>query len=59
MFGLLVKVVGIFAIDPGSIPDSSQLRQKSGVGRKLQILQKIYYSLVFFEILFQVLIEPT
>ena len=54
MFGLLVKVA---AVDPGSIPGDSQLRQKSVVGqkignsaiflffvnRKLEILQFFYF----------------
>ena len=37
MFGLLVKVVGSYAVDPGSIPGNSKLRQKSVVGQELQI----------------------
>ena len=58
MFGLLVKVVGSSAVDTGSIPDSSKLRQKSVVG------QEIANSAIFFifyklEILIQVLIKPT
>ena len=35
MFGLLVKVIGSFAVDPGSIPGSFQLRQKSVVGQEI------------------------
>ena len=35
MFGLLVKVVGSFAVDPGLIPGSSQLRQESGAGQEI------------------------
>ena len=32
---VLVKAVGSSAVDPGLIPDSSQLRQKSGVGQEI------------------------
>ena len=32
--GLLVKVVGSFAVDPDLIPGTSQPRQKSGVGQE-------------------------
>ena len=39
MFGLLVKVVGSSAVDPGSIPGTSQLRQKCVVGQA-QLRQK-------------------
>ena len=39
MFCLLVKVVGSYAVYPGSIPGSSQLRQKCDVRQKLQILK--------------------
>ena len=39
MFGLLVKVVGSYAVDPGSIPGSSKLRQKSVVGQEIANLQ--------------------
>ena len=41
MFGLLVKVVtvGSYAVDLGSIPSSSQVRLRSAVVQKLQILQ--------------------
>ena len=44
MFGLLVKVVGSLAVDPGFIPGSSQLRHKSGIGhwtRNCKILKFI------------------
>ena len=41
MFGILVKVVGSSAIDPGLIPGSLQLRQESG------ILQEIANSAIF------------
>ena len=37
MFDLLVKVVGSFQVDPGLIPDSSQLRQKSVDGQEIGI----------------------
>ena len=33
--GLLVRVVGGSAVDPGSIPGSSCLRQKSVVGQEI------------------------
>ena len=39
MFGLLVKVVGSYTVDPGSIPGSLKLRQKSVVGREIANLQ--------------------
>ena len=39
MFGLLVKVVGRYVVNLGSIPSRSQVRQRSAVGQKLQILQ--------------------
>ena len=39
VFCLLVKVVGSYAVYPGSIPGSSQLRQKCDVRQKLQILK--------------------
>ena len=35
MFGLLVKVVGSSSVDPGSIPGSLELRQKSVVGQEI------------------------
>ena len=35
MFGLLVKVVRSSAVDTGSIPDGSKLRQKSVVGQEI------------------------
>ena len=35
MFSLLVKVVGSFAVDPGSIPGSLKLRQESVVGQEI------------------------
>ena len=38
VFGLLVKVIGSFAIDPGLILASWQLRQNCVVGQKFQIL---------------------
>ena len=41
MFGLLVKVVGSYTIDPGSIPGSLKLRQKSVVGQELEIFNPI------------------
>ena len=34
---LLVKVVGSSTIDAGSIPGTSQLSQKSGVGQEIYI----------------------
>ena len=36
---VMVKVVVSSSVDPGSIPGSSQLRQKSGVGQEIVILQ--------------------
>ena len=39
MFGLLVKVVESYVVDQGSIPGRLQLRQESGVGQKIEILQ--------------------
>ena len=39
MFGLLVKVVGSYVVDPGSIPGSLKLRQKSVVGQEIENLQ--------------------
>ena len=39
MFGLLVKVVGSYAVDPGSIPGSSKLRQKSVVEQQIANLE--------------------
>ena len=39
MFGLLVKVVGSYAVDTGSIPGSLKLRQKSVVGQEIANLQ--------------------
>ena len=39
MFGLLVKVVGNYAVDLGSVPGSKQVKQNSDVEQKLQILQ--------------------
>ena len=39
VFGLLVKMVGSYAVDLGSIPDTSQVRQKSDVEQKLQIFK--------------------
>ena len=63
MFGLLVKVAvtvaGSSAVDAGSIPGSSQLRQKSVVGQ--EIANSALPVFIFFkiEILIQVLIEPT
>ena len=57
MFGLLVKVVGSSAIDPGLIPGNLQLGQESG------IVQEIANSAIFYffkvEISMQVLIEST
>ena len=35
MFGLLVKVVRSSAVDTGSIPDSSKLKQKSAIGQEI------------------------
>ena len=35
----MVKVVGSYAVDPGSIPGSSKLRQKSVVGQEIANLQ--------------------
>ena len=35
MFGLLVKVVANSAVDPGYIPGSAQLRQKSDVRQEI------------------------
>ena len=34
-----MKVVGSYAVDPGSIPGSSKLRQKSVVGQEIANLQ--------------------
>ena len=39
MLALLVKVVGSYTVDPGSIPGSLEVSQKSGVELKLQFLQ--------------------
>ena len=38
VFVLLVKVIGSFTVDTGSIPGRSQLRKKCVVGQKFQIL---------------------
>ena len=39
VFGLLVKLVGSYTVDPGLIPGSSKLRQKSVVGQEIANLQ--------------------
>ena len=58
MFGLLLKAVESYAIDPGLIPGRFQLRQESGVGQKIEIRQ-FFFIFQKIEILIQVLIKPT
>ena len=55
VFGLLFKVLGSSAVDPGSIPCSSLLRQKSRAGNCKVLCSK----LIKLDILIHFLIEPT
>ena len=60
MFGLLVKVVGRSAVDPGLIPGTSQFRQISFVWQ--EIANSAIFKFLFLKkikFLNQVLIKPT